>query len=385
MPAKEINKLRGKRIVFALCGFDLGGAERQALYLAEYLKELGCDVRVWGHHHTHRGPERVIQECERLGIPCAEYKFRWPCSKWALLRDASRLLLGLWRERPDVVLPYTPWPSVGCGLVWRWSPAQLCIWGQRDSNDLIGDAVERFAFRRSSAAICNAAHEAGYLGRIFGQSPVAVHVVPNGVAMLPPSKTPAEWRTELGVRKDELLVAMLANFRPQKNHPTLLRAWSQILGCQAEGKKFRLVLAGATQESYQSVCQMITNLDLQKSVILPGQVKDVTGFLRACDIGVLSTTHEGLPNAVLEYMCCGLPVVATDIPGNREALGGDTRQLCNQGDANDLAAKLLLLLNSSELRWQLGAGNKRRAASEFSIDAMCERMASVIAGLIEGE
>ena len=62
--------ISGKRVVFALCGFELGGAERQALNFARYLKqERGCDVRVWGHHLHSRGPERVLEICRDLGIP----------------------------------------------------------------------------------------------------------------------------------------------------------------------------------------------------------------------------------------------------------------------------------------------------------------------------
>jgi hypothetical protein len=71
----NVHPLKGKRVLFVLCGFDLGGAERQALYLARYLKGIGCKVRVWGHHHHKVGPELVIKECETSGIPWAEYKF----------------------------------------------------------------------------------------------------------------------------------------------------------------------------------------------------------------------------------------------------------------------------------------------------------------------
>ena len=372
--------LNGKKVLIVLCGFDLGGAERQALYLARYLKGLGCEVRVWGHHHHKPGPELVIKECEEADIPWAEYKFRWPCGKKAFIRDTWRLLIGLYRERPDIVLPYLPWPSVGCGLVWRWSPATVCIWGQRNRNDLRGDAIEQFAYRRVSAVICNARHEVNYLERKLGWTPAPIYVVHNGIDLATPEKNREAWRQDLGIKAKGFIVTMVANFREQKDHPTLLRAWRILMQRFPELKTMlRLVLAGAPQDSFDSVRDLSQELELCDSVIFPGQVRDVSGLLMASDIGVLATHDEGLPNAILEYMTCGLPVVATDIQGNREALGDNVEaQLYRPNDVEDLAAKLLQLINSPELRQTLGTANQRRAQAEFFIEAMCKRMTAVI-------
>jgi glycosyltransferase involved in cell wall biosynthesis len=84
-------------------------------------------------------------------------------------------------------------------------------------------------------------------------------------------------------------------------------------------------------------------------------------------------------------MVCGLPAVATDIPGNREALGDHRdEQLCAAGDAGSLADKLLSLLRSPELRQELGARNRERALAAFSIEAMCRRMTAIISNALNG-
>ncbi len=377
--------LAGKRVLFVLCGFDLGGAERQALHFARHLKNLGCDVRVWGHHHGFAGPELVIEHCEAAGIPWAVHKFRWPCRKKSFFPQLWGLLRGLYRERPDVILPYLPWPSTGCNLVWRFSPAQVCIWGQRDCGDLRGDAVQRFAYRRSSAVICNAAHEVDYLRHTVGETTAPVYVVHNGVEMAPARKARAEWRAELGIEENAAVATMVANFRHQKDHPTLLRAWRKVLSDNPKAQPGpRLLLAGAHQESYGSVRQLARDLGLLHSASFPGQVKDVAGLLAASDIGILSTTHEGLPNAILEYMTCGLPVVATDIPGNREALGNEPQQFCKPNDAASLASTLEPLLMDANLRQRLGARNRQRALEEFSVGRMCKTMAGIIGDLLNG-
>jgi len=375
-----IKSLRAKKVLFVLCGFDLGGAERQALYFARHLKGLGCKVVVWGHHHYKTGNELVINECEMLNIPWAEYKFRWPCGKKAFLRDTFRLLVGLYKERPDIIIPYLPWPSVGCGLVWRLSPAKICFWGQRNRNDLRGDAIEKFAYCQVSAVICNAQHEVSYLERLLCRSRKTIYVVHNGIELKIPEKNRGAWCNDLGIKDNSFIVTMLANFRAQKDHPTLLRAWRILVQRFPKLKKrLRLVLAGAPQDSFDSVKYLSQELELYDSVIFPGQVRDVSGLLIASDIGVLATHNEGLPNAILEYMTCGLPVVATDILGNREALGDNFEfQLYRQNDVDDLVAKLMSLITSTELRQTLGTSNQRRAQAEFSIEVMCKRMTAVV-------
>ena len=385
MNTKPAAPLGDTRILFALCGFDLGGAERQALHLARHLKGLGCDVRVWGHHHHCPGPELVIKHCEAAGIPWSEHRFRWPCGKWALLRDARRLLRALWRERPDVILCYTTWPNVACGLTWRWSPAKVCVWGQRNVDDLQGDSIERLAYRRVSAVICNAAHETTYLRRTLGETPAQVSVVHNGLDLAPPRRTRAEWRMALKIEEDATVVTMVANFRPQKDHPALLRAWKKVMTRIPPGRtRPRLLLAGVRHSTYDDALQLAGDLGLLDTVHFLGQVEDITGLLSSCDIGVLASKHEGLSNAVIEYMASGLPVIATDLPGNREALGEEPDQpYVSRGDSNRLAGLLRVLIDQPEKRRKLGEFNRARARTRFSIEAMCRSTADVLARLLD--
>jgi len=119
-------------------------------------------------------------------------------------------------------------------------------------------------------------------------------------------------------------------------------------------------------------------------VHLNAMVKDVSGLLAASDIGVLSSVHEGLSNAILEYMASGLPVVATDLPANREALGEDPRQpFCRPGDSDLLADQLRVLIDNEWLRREVGERNRLRASSEFSISAMCRSSATLINQLLQ--
>jgi glycosyltransferase involved in cell wall biosynthesis len=363
-------------------GPELGGAERQGMHLARNLKSQGCEVHVWS---TLSGHGRVVEECAAENIPWAAHRFLWPCRKSSLVRDGLHLMRALRRLRPDVIVSYTTSPNVGCGLFWRFTPAKVCIWGQRNTSDLRGDRIERLAFRQVSAVVCNAAHEVEYLEKTLGKSKIPIHVVSNGLAPAPIAKTRQAWRSDLNIPQNAVVAVMLANFRPQKDHTTLLNAWAGMLkDANPDQPRPCLVLAGAPQFTFQEVRQLAEELKIIDTIRFPGQVHDVSGLLAACDIGVLISKREGLSNAVLEYMAAGLPVITTDLPGNREALGdGSENAFCLPENSNDLAERLLRLMLNPDARYVMGEQNRQRAEIRFSIEAMCEKTTEIAINLSE--
>lgn len=371
-----------KRILFGFCSMELGGAERQGMHLARYLKSLGWDVRVWS---CMEETGRVSEMCDELGIPWEYHRFRSPCRRKSLLVDGWNLLRALWRIRPDVIINYTTWPNVGGGLVWRWSPAKVCVWGQRNVNCLNGDWVERRAYRKSSAVVCNAAHMVDYLEEVLGRTPAPVHVVHNGLHMAPPLRGRTEWRADLGIDGSAVVATMIANFRAQKDHATLLRSWKKMREEKTdEFAQAHLLLAGAPQQTYENVCRLRQDLGLSETVHILDQVKDVSGLLAASDIGLLVSKYEGLSNSLIEYMASGLPVIATDHPGNREALGNvEGQEFCVNEDVDSLCERLKQFVNDPELREKIGAQNRRRAEAEFSIEKMCESNTNIISDLLQ--
>jgi glycosyltransferase involved in cell wall biosynthesis len=372
----------GKRFLFVFCSLNFGGAERQGLHLALYLKRCGANVQVLSTLAGH-GP--VADMCESTGIPWSTCRFLWPCRKSSLLRNGLRLLHVLRYIQPDVIIAYTHSPNVGCGLVWRWSKAKIFIWGQRNVWQVRGDSVERFAWRHASAVIGNAHHMLDYLGKKLGPTQAPIHIIHNGVKLPPALRTRFEWRAGLGIAEDATVATMVANFRSQKDHQTLLHSWKRIIDtCKPDEAIPHLLVAGAAQDTYDNVRKLASQLKLLGSINFLVPVADVTGLLAASDIGVLTSHHEGLSNSVIEYMAAGLPVVATDLPGNQEALGDDLYQpLVRCGDPVDLADKLLSLIKDPKCRRTIGERNRKRAESEFSVQAMCEQTVTIINDLLE--
>jgi glycosyltransferase involved in cell wall biosynthesis len=100
---------------------------------------------------------------------------------------------------------------------------------------------------------------------------------------------------------------------------------------------------------------------LEDRVKFHGTVVHPHEFLLEADIGILSTYSEGFSNSIMEYMVYGLPVAATSIPPNQEALGEDyPLGFFNPNDAHGLASILETLMNNPKLRQELGERNRQR-------------------------
>ena len=95
--------------------------------------------------------------------------------------------------------------------------------------------------------------------------------------------------------------------------------------------------------------------------------------------------RESRPRAVLEYMANGLPVAGTDIPGILELVGDEgARFLAPPGDAERLAAALLELITSPELRRAAGSANQQRLArARLAASAGSEKAAALVAAALD--
>jgi glycosyltransferase involved in cell wall biosynthesis len=114
-----------------------------------------------------------------------------------------------------------------------------------------------------------------------------------------------------------------------------------------------------------------------------GRIEDVSGLLAAVDVAVLSSRSEGMPNAVLEPMAAGLPVVATDIEGVREAVGPTgVAVLAPPGDHRALANALDRALTDEALRSDARAINPASIAERFGSAPAVDAHANVVGDAI---
>jgi glycosyltransferase involved in cell wall biosynthesis len=181
-------------------------------------------------------------------------------------------------------------------------------------------------------------------------------------------------KKHFGLEESRLLICCLANIRSIKGQEFLLE--SARLLKEKGFSNFQIILIGKFEKSgayYLQLREMVDEFELGEFVDFKGYLspREIKKRLAVSDIGVLPSLSEGFSNALLEYMAAGLPVVATEVGGNPEAiLNGETGFLVPPGNPQALAGALQLLLNDNELRVEMGRSGKRRVMERFSHDLM---------------
>jgi glycosyltransferase involved in cell wall biosynthesis len=362
------------RIIIVLETLELGGAERQASILARELKAQGCHVEVWGF--TNGGVTTAI--LDRHEIPWHYVRLRENSSLDQILSDFGTQLQS---ARPDVLISYTMSPNLVCALVWRSIGARLCIWNQSDV--LPGGRnpqLELRALAQVPVFISNSSHAGQFLVSNFGVKQELVRVIRNGVEIAVPDMDRARARQYFNIPDDSLVACMIANLSETKDHFTLLQAWRLVIDkLERENSVPLLLLAGRDAGMLTSLQGLAGQLRLETSVRFLGYVENIPNLLSAVDLGVFSSRSEGCPNGILESMAAEKAIVATDIPGVREAVGVEGYPyLAPPVCAESLAHAVVELFTRPALRDRLGGLNRKRIEVEFPVSRMCEETTSLI-------
>jgi L-malate glycosyltransferase len=177
-------------------------------------------------------------------------------------------------------------------------------------------------------------------------------------------------RARLDVGPQEMLVTTVANLRHQKGYPVLLRAARAVLEARPD-VRFAAVGQGPLERELR---QLHRDLGLGERFRFLGYREDAARVVAGSDVFVLASHYEGLPLAVMESLALGVPVVATDVAGIRDAVhDGRDAVLVPPGRPRDLARALLGVIQNPALRSRLaeaGAGEAdrfdiRRAARQI--------------------
>jgi L-malate glycosyltransferase len=161
-------------------------------------------------------------------------------------------------------------------------------------------------------------------------------------------------------------ITIVANLRnPVKDHPMFLRAAALVRAAVPDSA---FIVAGEG-ELMPELRQLANELGIAGDVHFIGRCDDVAKLLFASHVGVLSSKAEGFANAILEYMAAGLPVVATDVGGVREAIiEGETGHIVASGDDETMAARIIQVLSNDENARRMGTCGKAIVSDKFSYE-----------------
>ncbi len=173
-------------------------------------------------------------------------------------------------------------------------------------------------------------------------------------------------RAALGIPAEAPVVGMVGRLFPEKDHATFLRAAERVIA-QRPDARFIIVGEGVLRDR---IAAEVRRAGLEGRVLLLGARQDVPDLLALLQVFVLTSTTEGFPNVLLEAAAAGVPTVTTAAGGAAEVvLDGSTGFVVPCGDAEQVAARVLALLDDATLRTRFAEAARDRVRTVFSAEA----------------
>ncbi len=359
------------RICFLVRSLGRGGAERQALLLADRLAGRGWDVHVLSFYDLPpAGP--VPAPGPAVSVAALGKKGRWDT-----LGFLFKLVRAINRVRPHILHPYLPLPNAVAALVRPWLDAGRLVWGVRATRPPWRDydwgygavyGLERLLSGFPDLIIANSV-EAGRSLRRRAFRTRKIDVIENGIdtaAFRRDAEGREQVRRDWGILPGQRLIGLVGRIDPMKGHEVFLHAAQ--LALQKRGD-LRFACIGDDPLGLRAGLQgLAVRLDLGGRLQWSEGRNDMPRVYSALDVLCSASVYgEGFSNAVGEAMACEVPCVVTDV-GDSARIVGDTGAVVPPGRADALAEAWLA--PAPEASPELGRRARIRVQERFSVDRL---------------
>jgi glycosyltransferase involved in cell wall biosynthesis len=213
-------------------------------------------------------------------------------------------------------------------------------------------------------------------------SEAKVKIIYNGIdtEYFKPSKTKSLLRSQIGLQDSNFVITIVANLYKIKGVEYFIRAAS-LVAQEVPESKFIIVGDGAEKDG---LAELAANLGISEKIIFTGNIYNTKDYLATSDVYVCSSLSEGFSNSILEAMAMGLPVVATDVGGNKEAVvDNESGFLVPAQDYQGIASKIIELYQNHDERYQMGDKGRAIAEERFNLKRMIKEHEKLYLDLIE--
>ena len=351
----------------------LGGGERIVLKLAALLPQYGyrASILTFAVH-----PESTAAR----SAPCPVYLL--PLERtydMQALRGALALRRFLKTQQVQIVQTFFESSDLWAGFVTKALSSARLIWSRRDMGILRG-RKHHVAYRLMAGApdaVFAVSEQVRRHSIEVDRVPAArVLTIYNGLDL-------AHWnaasKAAAGAGR---VVTTTGNIRRVKGHDVFIRA-AATLAPRFPDVTFSIAGDVLEPDYFAELEALIRDLNLSDRFHFAGGVSDLRLHLAVAEIFVLPSRSEGFSNAIIEAMAASLPVVATHVGGNAEAVqAGVTGLIVPPDDPTALAAAIATLLADPAQALSMGAAGKARAAHHFTVEAMMKQITSTYANLL---
>jgi len=371
-------------VLFLIPSLDRGGAEGQLLTLIDHLDRTRFAPILCSLHAPTIDRQREVS-CPLVVLP-VDSLFRWNSARATLriARLARDLGVGLIHAtflRAELIATAATRLGSRVPVVLAKRNLDSRPYAQRER------LLLRFAHRACDHIVANAEAVKQRCETLWNVSSDKISVIYNGVdlrSFVPAShESRAAAKQRLRIEPNHTVVTIVTHLTHVKGADLSIEAAARVVSA-APDVSFLIVGGGPLLEPLR---HRVRGLALDGRIRLEGEANDVTPYLAAADIGLLSSRSEGFPNAILEYIAMGLPVVATNVGGVRELVGEDQEcgLLVRPGDPEALANAIVALATQQALREHTGRRARLRAVGLFGVDRMVKKYEELYFRLIFDE
>ena len=371
--------------VLLICGnLSYAGSQRQLVELAKHMDRRKFKVIVCSISND----VQLKPELEKAGIQVIvlDKRFRQFVS---IIYDVRKLLIG---HKIHIIYPFLFEANIIARIAGRLAKTPVVISSERSSfykssfNELL---VERLTAKFYDLVIANSYAGKRFLAETRGISKEKIKVVWNGFDFklyeTSSSNNNNNLKKEFGIPDDALIVGIIARFKPDKNYEMFFDVAKAVIE-KYPNVYFLSVgdISYGQDDYYKKLMIYFNNMEIKERFVFAGRRLDIPAILKILDISLLTSWREGFPNAVIESMAGGVPVIVSDV--------GDNSMIVEDGvngfkvpvnDVNAMVKNIGILIEDISLRIEMGKKNKGEAVNLFAVEKMVKNTESVLLELYE--
>lgn len=339
-----------------------GGAERVISILSRKMHEQGFDVQILLYYDREIFYE--IESAVKITVVQKE-------------SGSSNILKNLlWIRRffkanADVIISFLSPFNIMSLAVHTGLRSTIIVADRNDPRFIpVNPAIRKlrdFLYRFSDGVVLQTMHNRNYFSKAIQQKSVII-------------SNPIDLGEKAGMglaTKKRHEIVSVGRLMPQKNQAMLLRAFAKI---SADFPEYCLTIYGEGPER-ELLEKLAGELGIKERVNLPGSVKDVHHRIACCELFILSSNYEGMPNALIEAMCLGLPCISTNVSGAADLIvSGENGLIIEVGDTEALTHQMKQLLSDQGQRDRY-ARNAVELNSKLEVDKIVKEWISFISSV----
>lgn len=370
----------------------VGGAQVQVQQLSSALAAQGWPVSILTRRHSYAHPQGLPGEDRYGGILVRRVFSRGNGKTGSLLFVINGLRFFLRLRTKAIYHAHDTGAAGWLAVAARYLTGGRCLiklrTGKVAYKQSLRSRITRWQFKallRLADRVIVVNREVRDYLRSLGIPGERVVWIPNGVDVERFCPASADQKIQaceaLGLRGARHIVLYVGRLEYMKGVDVLLRAWCELKPAERAGNVLLLVGDGPEREALE---QMAARFQLGSSVIFTGEQQNVQAYYQAADLFVLPSRTEGLSNALIEAMACGLPVVVSDVGGAKDLVDeGQSGCFFPSEDASALAGRLGYLLSIPEAWADYGRAARASVEAKASLAAVARQLEEAYGQLSE--